>query len=379
MFTETQLGRLLRNIANSLDMPDHLQELAVAKYKEVANWLNETESPFQRTPDVFPQGSARLGTLTKPVTDRDEFDIDAVALLQIAKESVSQRELKQRTGDRLKQHPEYRLILEEKRRCWTLNFPDGLHVDILPAIPDDEGLPDSILITDRELVRWQHSDPKGYANWFLSRMNRAIFEEERLALAKALGKEIEAVPEWRVKTPLQRGIQLLKRHRDVHFLNDQEDKPTSIIITTLAAWSYNGRIDLHDVLAGMALTMADHIEERHGVYWVANPVNAKENFADKWAEYPARRQKLLTWLGKVQTDLKLLSEIRGIQEIAQALGGCFGESVTGKAVKQLGDTFVQQRQSGALRMSSGTGMLGSSGATQVRNHTFYGVAQTEKP
>ena len=377
MLTEmkSQLGRLLRNIADSLDMPDNLQELALTKYKEVARWLAGTESG----PDVFPQGSARLGTLTRPVTEQDEFDIDAVALLQLKKQSISQRDLKERTGDRLKQHPEYRLIIEEKRRCWRLNFPNGLHADILPAIPDDEGLPDSILITDRELVRWQHSDPKGYANWFFSRMNRIVFEEERVALAKALGKEIEAVPEWKVKTPLQRAIQLLKRHRDLHFLNDPDDKPVSIIITTLAAWSYDGQTDLYDALARMALSMPDHIELRNGVYWVANPVNARENFADKWAEHPIRRQKLLSWLTKVQTDLKDLSEIRGIPEISKILFGTFGEAVTQKAVKQIGAAFTQQRQSGMLRMSSGTGTLGTIGATRVREHTFYGsMAERER-
>ncbi|ALA59442.1 nucleotidyltransferase [Nitrospira moscoviensis] len=378
--TKEQLGRVLHYIADSLDMPEQLQEQAVAKYQEVGRWLADTESPLQgNTPDVYPQGSARLGTLTKPVTDRDEYDIDAVALLQVMKQSISQQELKQRIGDRLKQHPEYRVFLEEKRRCWTLNFENGLHVDVLPAIPDEEGLPESILITDRELTRWQHSNPKGYAAWFWSRM-KSIFEEERRALAKALQAEVEAVPDWKIKTPLQRAIQLLKRHRDLHFQHDQDDKPASIIITTLAAWAYEGQTNLLDALAGMACTMPDHIESRKGVYWVVNPVNEEENFADKWKEHPQRRHKLLTWLNKVNVDLKTVGDVRGIPEIAQALGASFGSPVTRKAVTRLGDVFTQQRQSGKLWMASGTGTLGATGITKVRNHTFYGgMAKAEKP
>jgi len=377
--TKEQLGRVLRDIANSLDMPEQLQEQAVAKYQEVGRWLADTESPLQaNNPDVYPQGSARLGTLTRPVTDRDEYDIDAVALLQVTKQSISQQELKQRIGDRLKQHPEYRVILVEKRRCWTLNFKNGLHVDILPAIPDGKGFPENILITDRELTRWQDSNPKGYADWFWSRM-KIIFEEEKRAIAKALQADVEAVPDWKVKTSLQRAIQLLKRHRDLHFLHDQDDKPASIIITTLAAWSYKGQTNLLDALASMACIMPDHIESRNGFYWIANPVNGEENFADRWKEYPQRRQKLLSWLNKVNADLKTLGDIRGIPEIAQALGASFGLSVTRKAVTRLGDVFTQQRQAGNLLMSSGTGMLSNFGTTRVRNHTFYGgMGKTEK-
>lgn len=381
MFIETKehLGRLLQDIADSLDMPEQLQAQAVAKYQEVGRWLADNESPIQRNnPDVYPQGSSRLGTLMRPITDRDEYDIDAVALLQVMKQSISQEELKRRIGDRLKQHPEYRVILVEKRRCWTLNFKNGLHVDVLPAIPDEEGLPESILITDRELTRWQYSNPKGYADWFWSRM-KIIFEEERRAIAKALQADVEAVPDWKVKTPLQRAIQLLKRHRDLYFQHDQDDKPASIIITTLAAWSYQGQANLLDALAGMACTMPDHIESRNGVYWVANPVNGEENFSDKWKEHPQRRQKLLAWINKVNVDLETVGNIRGIPEIAQAFGASFGSSDTRKAVTRLGDVFTQKRHSGKLWMASGTGTLGATGTTKVRDHTFYGVmAKTEK-
>jgi hypothetical protein len=172
---------------------------------------------------------------------------------------------------------------------------------------------------------------------------------------------------------------LLKRHRDLHFQHDQDDKPASIIITTLAAWAYEGQTNLLDALARMASTMPDHIESRNGVYWVANPVNGEENFADKWKEHPQRRQKLLTWLNKVTADLKTAGEVPGISEIAHALGASFGSSVAMKAVTRFGDVFAQQRQSGKLWMASGTGMLGVTGTTKVRNHTFYGsMAKTEK-
>jgi len=59
---------------------------------------------------------------------------------------------------------------EPRRRCWTLNDPDnGFHLDVLPSIPDLEYPPTGILLTDKELFHWQHSDPIGYARWFRKR------------------------------------------------------------------------------------------------------------------------------------------------------------------------------------------------------------------
>lgn len=45
---------------------------------------------------------------------------------------------------------------------------------------------------------------------------------------------------------LQRIVQILKRHRDIMF-NGDEDKPISIIITTLASRAYRGETNLSKV------------------------------------------------------------------------------------------------------------------------------------
>ena len=57
---------------------------------------------------------------------------------------------------------------------------------------------------------------KGYAAWFRDRM-KPQFEARRRALAESLRASVEDIPEYRVKTPLQQAIQLLKRHRDMSF------------------------------------------------------------------------------------------------------------------------------------------------------------------
>ncbi len=88
------------------------------------------------------------------------------------------------------------------------------------------------------------------------------------------------------KTPLQRAVQILKRHRNFHFQNDQDNKPASIIITTLAAKAYRNQEDLCDALVEMIRDMPRFIESCNGKWSVVNPVDPEENFADKWNEDP---------------------------------------------------------------------------------------------
>ena len=107
----------------------------------------------------------------------------------------------------------------------------------------------AIAITDRDdpnfrqlTEDWPHSNPKGYANWFRSKM-REVFDARRRALALEARASVEDIPEHRVRTPLQSAIQILKHHRDVMFSERVDDKPISIILTTLAAHAYRARAD----------------------------------------------------------------------------------------------------------------------------------------
>jgi len=46
---------------------------------------------------------------------------------------------------------------------------------------------------------------------------KVILTERRAALAKDAQLNVEDVPEWQIKTPLQIAVQILKRHRDIYF------------------------------------------------------------------------------------------------------------------------------------------------------------------
>lgn len=89
------------------------------------------------------------------------------------------------------------------------------------------------------------------------------------------------------------------------FAKNGEHKPISIIITTLAARTYNNEPTIAGALQSILTHMHEFIENRQGVAWVVNPVNPAENFADKWEEEPLKQKNFYSWLEKARHDFAL--------------------------------------------------------------------------
>jgi Adenylyl/Guanylyl and SMODS C-terminal sensor domain/Second Messenger Oligonucleotide or Dinucleotide Synthetase domain len=336
---------LLAKIGEFLDIPNHLYEEAVMLYEDIGEHLASSDSPLHDyDPEIFPQGSFRLGTVVRPLLHEDEYDIDLVCQLAIKKESTTQAELKKKVGDRLKSRSDINKRLEEFRRCWRLDYPNQFHMDVLPVIPDTEQKPSGILLTDKELFHWQKSDPIAYAEWFYDKM-RKVLEEKRAAFAAETRASIEEVPEWLIKTPLQRAVQLLKRHRDVFFQDDFDDRPTSIIITTLSGHSYEGQADIGEAILDILDQMPNYIEKRNGKWWIENPVHTGENFADKWNEVAERQENFAKWLAQARRDFSEAIKSKAPAFAATRLAPALGSMTMEYATITLGLT---QRSSFAL-------------------------------
>lgn len=336
-----KLASVLQTSADKLDIPDHVYEDATLKYEDMGDHLAADDSNLRDyKPQIYVQGSFRLGTVVQPYDRGDEYDIDLVCQLEMKKESVTQKDLKAKVGDRLKTREDLAKILEPSRRCWILDYPaeagmPRFHMDVLPSIPNEERKPTGILLTDTELTKWQKSNPIAYAEWFKKRM-AVIFRVRKAALAESMFASIEDVPDWRVKTPLQRCVQILKRHRDVHFEKKLEVKPVSIILTTLAAHAYQNQEDIFDALTEITKRMPDFIENRNGRWWVQNPVDDGENFADKWNEYPERRTAFLAWLQKVGLDFANVSRAETVADGLIILDKSLGRQTMDRVATELG-------------------------------------------
>ena len=70
--------------------------------------------------------------------------------------------------------------------------------------------------------------------------------------------------------------------------------------------------------------MREYIENRDGVWWVPNPVNPMENFADKWAEKPRKAELFFNWLDQIEREYRDLLTDQGFATVGDYLGRTFG-------------------------------------------------------
>ena len=336
-----QYSQFLDKVAENIDIPPNKYRDAVNRYEAVGRWVEDGDYPeCSGKPDIYPQGSFVLGTVVRPIRGGVEasYDIDLVSELQIDKDLTTPGDVKKKVGDRLQENDTYkRLLDDEGKRCWTLEYSEedkvGFHLDVLPCVPNPSGFGDtSIALTNKKNNKysWSASNPKGYARWFNTR-NQAAFNivstEQKRALQKrehVVYSRVEDVPDQLVRTPLQRSVQLMKRHRDVKFnsVRNNDFAPISIIITTLAAHFYRNETDTYSALRNIVTTLhsyAELIENdsmdnsglSHGPikrtsdgWYIGNPADPKENFADRWHEdNHARARAFFNWVADLKEDL----------------------------------------------------------------------------
>lgn len=363
------LDSLLALGAQELDLTPSQHKRAVGHYEAVGEYLSESGSPLESySPLIFAQGSMAIGTATKPVAS-DEFDLDLMCQMLI-RADINPDYVKKIIGDRLKDHGTYKKMLVEKNRCWRLVYAGEFYMDIIPGVPDIDGLrATSLLVPDKELRCWKETDPKGYAEWFLACAAIGLQGKDGV---RAEVEPAPAAPNIRRKLPLQVVVQLLKRHRDLMFMDD-EDAPISIIITTLAARAYEGSQSITTALSQLLRRMPKEISRTNtGVAVVENPINPRENFADKWKKHPRREKCFYEWIARAQHDAERL-EAALLADMQQPLSNWVGTRAANSAISNYGENIQRQRANG-LKVAASTGAVASqtAGAVHSPNHTFFG-------
>lgn len=345
-----QANRILEHFVELLDIPQHYYELAKRRYESLAEWFHREASSIARfDPAVYPQGSFRLGTVIRPLSGQEAYDLDLVSVLTLlSKADLSQADLKRLVGEEVRAYAQAKGVKEpvtQKKRCWRLDYADEVcfHMDILPAIPDDktfrrllvrqgvseEQVDHALAITDKTHPNytvvsheWPRSNPKGYALWFEERM-KVVARQRRFALVeKRAYASVDDVPAYEWRTPLQRAIQILKRHRDVMFRDQPDLKPISIIISTLSALAYEGEADLYSALSSILDRMPSLI--RTAEPRVPNPVDPAEDFADRWKSDPRLEQSFRAWHQQACADVHRLAGVIGARNLANLATTGFG-------------------------------------------------------
>ncbi|MBN9983762.1 nucleotidyltransferase [Rhizobium laguerreae] len=377
----------LEALVKELEVPEHRYEQAQTSYTSLGEWLHRPESTVRRyDPQVYCQGSFRLGTAIRPHTEAEEYDVDSVVELRLlTKRDKTQQQLKAMLGVEINAYHDAKGMekpVREGNRCWVLDYADGaqFHMDVVPAVPNTEQqrsllearmldtrwASTAISITDRRERNywvlsedWPRSNPKGYSNWFASRQ-AAVFERRRRAILETMQKQgfrasVEDLPDFKVKTPLQSAIMILKRHRDNMFARDLDLRPISIIITTLAAHAYENQDTISGALFAILDRMDQFIVHDGQKYIIANPTDPFENFADKWEREPEKAEAFFGWLRQARADFRAAAQATTYKDMGDAVYPRMGYRAATSAVDRLtGGSRLLRAATGASAAGAGT-------------------------
>ena len=164
MYTKDQLNEMYKTLGKNIDISDELFEDAVKEYQNLGRWLDRNTPEYSLS--VYPQGSFALGTVVKPLTEKDDYDLDLVCELylsygltahQLKVDVVKPLLLKYRriTGD-----------IVEKRRCWHVEYEEvpNFHMDVIPAVDQITYIDITDHDEDTDAYEYIGSNPKGYVN-----------------------------------------------------------------------------------------------------------------------------------------------------------------------------------------------------------------------
>ena len=377
MENKQNIDKMLRKIAKEIEISKTEYEKAVKSYNAVGTFIDNNIPQYDIK--IVPQGSFRLGTVTKPITDEDEYDIDLVAIID--HKSLNAKELKNIVGDALKSSDRYSEKLVEGKRCWTIEYSESskYHMDILPTMMSDTySTNKELTMTHKEDEKsdyeFRQTNPEAYYDWFVERMEE---KRKRLKEEYAIRNKLEIVdvPEYEIKTTLQVAIQILKRYRDIKFKETPDIKPISIILTTLIAKVYTGKESVYELIEKFSKEYMMHIEkDENGNIIIRNPVNENENFADKWPKYPERREAFFKFMTELEQDLvinKILLE-GNIREQADFYKKLFGENMVNRAYENIANETRSEREKANIYIKENGNITSQKTNINVRNHNFYG-------
>lgn len=385
-YNKEQLNNLYEGVIKTIEISDKMFEEAEKAYKDLGAWINK-QTPTYKV-NIYSQGSFALGTVIKPISDSEDYDLDLVCEFE-RQYGLTAEELKcDVVKPLLLKYKKIKGDIENKKRCWHVEYEDlpNFHMDIIPAV-HRRLAKDYIDITDHDeetdTYEYIGSNPQGYIDWFNSRkkyrrdrlFEQYCSENKHRLLCQA---DIKQLKEYNFKTPLQKAIQLLKRHRDIMFDGDvKKVKPISIIITTIAAELYNNEDNIVDALSNILNNAEAHLKSKMvgGIYHVDNPSYTGEdieNFADKWDEHPERKDAFFAWIKQAKHDFvdpKLLdmNRVQMSENINRALGVTTGNKVFTEMAKEEREAIEKQQS----KVSSATGAISNKGNISIpRNHHY---------
>ena len=388
---KSQIVQLLDALCQAIEPTETQYKDATERYEAIGDFLAEEASPlYCYGPTVYPQGSMRIRTAIRPAHGK-EYDVDLVCEFKRMPNS-DPKVVKQLVWDRFRNSDRYRDMVVEKNRCVQIKYAGDFHMDVMPCIPGQPGWAKqgAVWVPDKKMDDWKPSNPVGFAT-FVEKAAAKQPVQPRTVLANVIEARAASVeplpPEQRFSKPaLIRVIQLLKRHRDQFFRSNKDMAPISVIVTTLAAHSYNRAItqsafdSAYDLVLDVLEGMPDFItvDRQTAKFLIANPSHPDENFAERWNNDPQLANWFFNWHRKVATEVKALSEQEpeGLDEVGKALENSFGSYAANRAVRSLSGSVKDFTSIGKTGITS-TGLvvpatIGIKEVSKAPPHNFHG-------
>lgn len=394
---------ILELILRSCELSAEQHDAIKRHYTEKVNRLKECEWLRQFDLHLTPQGSVALGTCVPPLERKHgEHDVDLLLKVIAPQSAFTSAELHRRIGSQLRLY--YRELMQAIRYGWQLDYSasERFHFDIVGVIPWVHAARPMVAACDWQNASWKPTNPEDYIREFLKTAEQLPLIEDKnyrellegeLVLMNARSVTVDPLPEnTAMKSPLQRSVQLPKRHRDVWFSKRKalNRRTPSIVLTTILWQAYERFIigkafaSVFDVLS----TMAEHLDDLtilkvttdhrgEARYVLENPTVPGENLVAKWNE-PDRKHEAaeyFEWVREYKKFVRALASTDGLHRLQPALAEALGKETVEPAFKTLVSAMRPDPDRVRINMHPTFGLTSvtAASAVAVRPHTYHGT------
>lgn len=403
LLRERELLSVLEIILSTCDLPPDLHQKAQQHYVEKTDHLRRCPHFADLEVTLKPHGSSAIGTVVPPIRAMNgEFDVDLLIVIEASTSSFVPKELHSRVGTYLKK--EYEKEVRAIRYGWVLDYAveDRMHFDVVPAVRSVHETEGKILsIANWRENNWKETNPEGFTSGFLAISKLLpIYDEELVALAnraaaKSAEVKVDPLPgPSPMKSPLQRMVQLAKRHRDLWYFQRDGDglsrKPASIVLTSILWYAYQRYVigQRFDSLLSVLTVLADSLRDpriliqtvEEGVtrFTLPNPSLPTENLVAKWnsANKVPEVKEFFEWVAGFRNFVRQLKIIEGSHNLQAHLSTGLGSNAVQQAFRSRLTAIAPgspTRSNFHYLPTVGLSSVSQSlGGLPLRNHTFHG-------
>jgi hypothetical protein len=399
---------LLAETAIRIELPPSQHQLAVDRFEAVRKHIERPDSPLNgRVTWFYPQGSMAIRATIKSRRRADGFDIDVVAELVLPPGTLPARALNM-LFEAINGPPGsmYHGMVELQTRCVTVQYADGMHLDITPSELLDEHDPrrSNIFHAKPEEPATSHCrvimNSWAFCDWFnLQTPANLLFEQAYAKRALRLDKlrvladaDVKPVPGHSTsqggKSATVVAHQLLKRNRNLRYEKRKGQRmPPSVMMAAFAGTTQVPSGSIANALEAISAVMLNALEiaERgHKLIDVRNPKCREDRFTDRWPENHTAQRTYIEDLKLFRRQLAaLMSDQFTLEQKQDLLVAMFGEGPAQSAVEEYAATIGRAVQSGARTVGRSGKVVPIAGvaapaivtpsAAQPRGHTFYGT------